>query len=73
MTKHTPVDVASKIRAAAAEKRKSQGDLATILGTSRMAVSRRLNGHTSFTAEELSKLAEGLDVPVGQFFGEVPA
>lgn len=70
MTNQIPVDVAGEIRGIAAKQRVRQVDLAQILNTSRMAVSRRMNGTTPFTADELILLSTALKVPVGEFFGE---
>lgn len=66
-------DVAAKIRGAAAEKRVSQAQIANMLHTSRMAVSRRMNGHVPFTSDELIVLSQALGVPVATFFGEAVA
>lgn len=73
MTTNRTVDVASKVRGIAAEKRVKQGDLAAALSVSRMAIVRRFNGSVPFTDRELIALSECLGVPVGAFFGEVAA
>lgn len=65
--------VAPKVRGIAAEKGISQDGIAKIIGISRTAVSKRLNGKGDFTATELKRLAEAFDVKVGAFFGEVAA
>lgn len=65
--------VAPKVRGIAAEKGISQDGLAQIIGISRTAVSKRLNGKGDFTATELKRLSVALSVPVGAFFGEVAA
>lgn len=71
MTNQSTVDVAGEIRGLAAKKRIRQNELAEILHTSRMAISRRLNGSVPFTADELIILAQAMNVRVGVFFGEV--
>lgn len=73
MTINRTVDVAAKVRGIAAEKRVRQGDLATALSVSRMAIVRRFNGSVPFTDRELIALSDYLGVPVGAFFGEVAA
>ncbi|WP_115644483.1 helix-turn-helix domain-containing protein [Leifsonia aquatica] len=73
MTVQKNVDVAAKVRGIAAEKRVRQADLASALNVSRMAIVRRFNGSVPFTDRELIALASHLGVPVGAFFGEVPA
>lgn len=70
MTNQSTVDVAGEIRGLAAKKRIRQNELAEILHTSRMAISRRLNGSVPFTADELIILAQAMNVRVGVFFGE---
>jgi transcriptional regulator with XRE-family HTH domain len=63
-------DVAAKVRGVAAEKRTTQADLAAVLHTSPMAVSRRMTGATPFTPEELIAIARHFGVSVATFFGE---
>lgn len=58
-----PHSVADNVRLAMRHKRKTQSDLAEVLGFTRQAVSRRLTGQTDFSVTELQKLAEFLDVP----------
>ena len=48
-------------------------DIATALSVSEMGISRRLNGLTPFTAEELIRLSRALNVPVAAFFTPAPA
>lgn len=62
--------IADRVRGVAAEKRKDQTDIATILGISRQAVNQRLNGRVPFPAHELQRLADAFDVPVGRFYAE---
>ena len=66
----TNADVASKIRGLAAERRISRIAMAETLNVSEMSISRRMNGTTPFSAEELSRLSNLMDTPVGAFFGE---
>ena len=73
MAIETNADVAGRVRGIAAERRVSQSRLAEVLNVSTMGVSRRINGNTPLTAEELIKLAKALGTPVAAFFGEVPA
>lgn len=70
MAIQTSADVAAKVRGVAAEKRETQASLASILGISSMAMSRRFAGQTPFAPEELIYLAGHLGVPVSTFFGE---
>lgn len=69
----TNSDVAGKIRGAAAERRVTHAKIAEALSVSPMAISRRMNGDTPYTPEELIKVGKLLSVPVGVFFGEVTA
>jgi len=62
--------IAANVRAEAARKRKTQADLAAMLGKSQQAVSRKWHGETPFTAEEMAALALGLGVPVSALIGE---
>lgn len=73
MATQTNADVANKVRGIAAERRISQARMAEILTVSRMAIHRRINGSTPFSPEELIKLSQTLETPVGAFFGEVAA
>ena len=66
----TNEDVAAKVRGVAGERRESQASLAPVIGTSRMAMSRRFKGETPFTPEELIKLAAHMHTTVSVFFGE---
>ena len=51
-----------------ARRKKSQSDIASQLGLSQAAVSRRLSGDVDFTSSQLVLLARYLDVPVASFF-----
>jgi plasmid maintenance system antidote protein VapI len=63
-------DVAGKVRGLAAQHRVSHAELATTLNLSSMAFSRRVNGHTPFTPEELIRVADRLGTSVAELFGE---
>lgn len=58
---------AAEVRAEAARQRKTQGDLALVLGISAAQVGKRLNGQIAFDVVELEKLARYFGVPVTQF------
>jgi len=60
-------DVSAEIRAEMARQRLSQQHLATLLGISRQAVSRRLTEETPWNLPELEIIAAALKVPVSQF------
>lgn len=60
--------IAAEVRAELARQQKTQRDVAEILGLPQQSVQMRLKGATPFRAEELAKLAVGLDVPVSRFF-----
>lgn len=62
--------VAASVRAEMARKQITQTQVAESLGLAQSAVSRRLNGHTEFTGDELGRVAELLGVPVAVLFGE---
>ncbi len=66
----TNTDVAGRVRGIAAERRVSRSAMAQCIAVSEMSLSRRLNGKTPFSAEELIKLSQTLGCAVGEFFGE---
>jgi transcriptional regulator with XRE-family HTH domain len=66
-------DVAARVRAIAAQTRTTQQQLASVLNLSEMAISRRVNGVTPLTPEELIRLSRHFGIPAGYFFGEVAA
>lgn len=68
MVIETNVALANRIRGIAAEKHRSHVSLASEIGISPMAMSRRLSGRTSFTPDELIRLADALDATVDEFF-----
>lgn len=49
-----------------ARQRKTQGDLAVVLGLSQQAVSRRVSGALAFDVAELHTIADWLGVPVAR-------
>lgn len=61
------------VRAEMARRSKSQTYIASLLGLSQTAVSRRLGGDVEFSASELSVIADDFGTQVGTFFGEVAA
>ncbi len=71
MAIQTNADVADRVRGIAAQNRTTQQQIAAVLNLSEMAVSRRVNGVTPFTPEELILLSRHFGVPAGYFFGEV--
>lgn len=66
----TAHQVAAEVRAALARNRKRQRELGNLLGVSQQAASRRLSGDVTFTVEEVSAVADWLNVPVASFFPE---
>lgn len=71
--------VAGNVRAAAARLRLRQADLASAIGLSQQAMSRRLSGEVAFDVDELHALATLLKVDVARLLdthelgNEVPA
>lgn len=65
--------IAAEVRAELARQQKTHQDVADILGLPRQSVAMRLSGKRAFRAEELAKLAEGLNVPVSRFFPTLAA
>lgn len=64
---------AAVVRAELARRRLKQNDVATALGLTQSAMSRRLVGEVEFSVSELRKLSEILEVPASTLLGEVPA
>jgi transcriptional regulator with XRE-family HTH domain len=56
--------VAAEIRAEMGRQRKSQDDLADVLGIARSVISLRLNGHRPFKLAEVELLADYFGVPI---------
>lgn len=61
--------VIENIRAQMARKRLSQKDIADHLGVTQPAVSARLSGKTPIDVEELSKIADLLDLSAAELLG----
>lgn len=59
-----PTELGNNIRAEMARKRKTQTQLAAMLGLSQSGVSERLNGRVEFSASQLYRVSEWLDVSV---------
>lgn len=66
-------EVAGEVRALLARRQISGKQLATHLGLSQFAVSRRLRGETPFSVDELAATAEWLGVPVASLLTEAAA
>lgn len=47
----------------------TQAELARQIGTSRVALSERLNGYRPFDVDQLYRISDVLDVPFMTFFG----
>jgi len=65
--------VAAQVRAKLAEANRRRGDVAHIIGASRSAASRKVNGHVPFTLEDLFAIAGELDLHPAEFFYSIPA
>lgn len=59
--------IAARVRGALAEARKTQRQVADVLGIDQSAVQLRLAGTRAFRAEELAALSDYLGVPVERF------
>lgn len=66
------VVVADNVRILCSRRRIHQGDLADVLGMSRMAVSDRFRYRTPWTLDELGHLAQAFQVPPSVLLGELP-
>ena len=64
--------IAGEVRAAAARERVSGTRLALGLGLTKMAVSRRMHGHTPWGAAELAAVADLLGVTVAELYPPLP-
>ena len=65
MNNDTRLTISTNVRAEIARKYLHQRDLAEALGISTQSLNKRLQGHRSFTAEELTLAAQFLKVPIG--------
>ena len=63
----TTDSIAAEVRAELARRRCPAKDVAAALGLDKSAVSRRLNGHTRFTVEDLAIIGRLLGVEPGRF------
>jgi len=63
MTQHTPAEVGQAVRSALVEGSVSQVRLASHLGLSRAAVTRRISGDVEFTASQISAVSMLTGVP----------
>lgn len=61
--------IAAAVRAELARARITGRDAAQLVGIDATTMSRRLNGHYSFTARELVILARTLDIPIMRLLG----
>ncbi len=66
-------NVAAEVRAAIARKQASKVELAEKLGMTPSALSRRVNGHIKFNADEVAMVADVLNVTVASLYGEAAA
>lgn len=62
--------IAENVRAVVARRRLRQVAIGERLGLNQQQVSRRLNGQVPISAAELQQLAQLLDVPVAELYGE---
>lgn len=62
--------VAAGVRAELARQRRTQSDVAELLTTSQVTVSRKVRGLTPFTVNELYALADYLGLPVARLLPE---
>ena len=63
------MDIAAEIRAEAARHNIGTATLAERTGMSPATVSRKTNGHSQITVDELFKFAAALDVPASALIG----
>jgi transcriptional regulator with XRE-family HTH domain len=66
----TPINIGVTIRELRLERNMSQGDIEKRTGLLRCYLSRVENGHTIPSLETLQKIANALEIPLGQFFSE---
>lgn len=65
--------LATFVRVELARRNLRQSALSAGIGLSDVQVSRRMTGRTDWTLSELVRLAEFLDVPLGDMFAATPA
>lgn len=73
MNHMTAQTIAAEVRATIARANVPQARIAEALGLTRTQLSRRVNGHVEFSATEISKLADFLEVDPAVFFRETAA
>jgi transcriptional regulator with XRE-family HTH domain len=61
---------ASAVRGLLASQRRTQAELAAVLGITQSGASRRLTGRMEFSAAEVLQIAEWLGVPAARVLGE---
>ena len=66
------MNIGSTIRGYRLQRGMSQGDIEKRTGLLRCYLSRVENGHTVPSLETLQKIAGALDLPMSQFFADVP-
>jgi transcriptional regulator with XRE-family HTH domain len=66
------MNIGETIRNLRLQKGMSQGDIEKRTGLLRCYLSRVENGHTVPSLETLSKIANSLEIPLGQFFADNP-
>lgn len=70
MNRQWSPETASNLRAELARANKRKGDLATFLGLSPAAITRRVNGETPLDVDELCAVAAWLDIPLTRLLPE---
>lgn len=63
----------TRIRLAREQRGMTQYDLAVLIGWNRTVVSVLENGHRGITTASLQRIADALQVPIGELLGETPA
>jgi transcriptional regulator with XRE-family HTH domain len=64
------MNIGATIRTYRLQKGMSQGDIEKRTGLLRCYLSRVENGHTIPSLDTLAKIANALELPIGQFFGD---
>lgn len=64
------MNIGATIRTYRLQKGMSQGDIEKRTGLLRCYLSRVENGHTIPSLDTLAKIANAMDLPIAQFFGE---
>lgn len=61
----------AKLRSRIKEKYGTEGNFSTALGITQMSLSRKFNGKTQFSSNDIKQMSELLDIPLeeaGQYF-----